>query len=85
MATYPKTLKTLEIHLMLDSEVVSIADTAEDNKATRALNEFEMYDTMHLEDGQMIPYHAVQYIKATKTVAQVEKAEAYDCEKSCCE
>lgn len=81
MAT--KKLKTLEVHLMLDSEVVSIADTATDNKATRALNEFKAYDTMHYVDGDVtksIPYHAVQYIKVTEADAEVaDKADPYNC------
>lgn len=81
MAT--KKLKTLEVHLMLDSEVVNIADTATDNKATRALNEFKAYKTMQYVDGnatKSIPYHAVQYIKVTEAEAEVaDKADPYGC------
>lgn len=87
MATYPKKLKTLEVHLMLDSTVVTIADTAEDDMATRALNEFKNYDTMHYEteDGgqkitNAIPYHAVQYIMVTEADASVERPDPYGCE-----
>ena len=81
MAT--KKLKTLEVHLMLNSEVVSIADTATDNKATRALNEFKAYDTMRYDNSGVtisIPYHAVQYIKVTEADAEVaDKADPYGC------
>lgn len=84
MATYNKKLKTLEIHLMLDgANPITIADTADDNKATRALNEFKKYGTMHYEnDGETnaIPYHAVQYIKVTETDASVNKADPYGCD-----
>ena len=74
MAT--KKLKTLEVHLMLDSEVVNIADTA-------TLNEFKAYETMQYVDGsatKSIPYHAVQYIKVTEADAEVaDKADPYGC------
>lgn len=87
MATYKKKLKTLAVHLMLDSEVVNIADTASDDMATRALNEFKAYETMHYESesgGQKvtnaIPYHAVQYIEVTETEADITKADPYGCE-----
>lgn len=93
MATYPKILKTLEIHKLLgDDEPVVVADTADDAKASMVLAQFEQYNDLAWEDiiegdpvTWVIPYHAVQYIKVTKTVEQVEKAEAYDCERSCCE
>lgn len=80
MATYPKKLKSLEIHLMLDGATESIADTTADDKAARALNEFKNYETMELENGKMIPYHAVQYIKVTETDGSIEKADAYGCD-----
>ena len=88
MATYNKKLKTLEIHLLLDgANPITIADTADDNKATRALNEFKKYGTMHFEEDQggakftrAIPYEAVQYIKVTETDASVNKADPYGCE-----
>ena len=87
MATYNKKLKTLEIHLMLDGEPITIADTADDDEATRALNEFKKYGTMHYEvtgspfpATNAIPYHAVQYIKVTETDASVTKADPYGCE-----
>ena len=87
MATYTKKLKTLAVHLMLDSEVVTIADTASDDMATRALNEFKKYETMHYEteDGgqkvtNAIPYHAVQYIEVTETDGSIEREDPYGCE-----
>lgn len=87
MATYTKKLKTLAVHLMLDSEVVNIADTASDDMATRALNEFKKYETMHYvtEDGgqkvtNAIPYHAVQYIEVTEADGSVERKDPYGCE-----
>lgn len=87
MATYNKKLKTLEIHLMLDGEPITIIDTADDDKATRALNELKKYGTMHYKEDQggvkftrAIPYEAVQYIKVTETDASVNKADPYGCE-----
>lgn len=87
MATYTKKLKTLAVHLMLDSEVVNIADTASDDMATRALNEFKKYETMHYvtESGgnkvtNAIPYHAVQYIEVTEADGSVERKDPYGCE-----
>lgn len=87
MATYTKKLKTLAVHLMLDSEVVNIADTASDDMATRALNEFKKYETMHYvtEDGgqkvtNAIPYHAVQYIEVTEADGSVERKDPYGCD-----
>ena len=87
MATYTKKLKTLAVHLMLDSEVVNIADTASDDMATRALNEFKRYETMHYvtTEGDVkvtnaIPYHAVQYIEVTEADGSIEKADPYGCE-----
>lgn len=82
MATYPKKLKTLEIHLMLDSEVVTVADTATDPKASNALAQFEDYKDMVWEDNGtvVVPYHAVQYIKVTAEDADVSKADPYGCE-----
>lgn len=87
MATYTKKLKTLAVHLMLDSEVVNIADTASDDMATRALNEFKKYETMHYvtEDGgqkstNAIPYHAVQYIEVTEADGSVEREDPYGCD-----
>ena len=87
MATYTKKLKTLAVHLMLDSEVVNIADTASDDMATRALNEFKKYETMHYESESegvkttnAIPYHAVQYIEVTEADGSVDRADPYGCE-----
>ena len=87
MATYTKKLKTLAVHLMLDSEPITIADTADDDKATRALNEFKKYGSMHYETesgGQKvtnaIPYHAVQYIEVAEAEAVITKADPYGCE-----
>lgn len=80
MATYNKKLKTLEIHLMLDGEPITITDTADDDKATRALNEFKKYGTMHYGETNAVPYHAVQYIKVTEADASVSKADPYGCE-----
>ena len=87
MATYTKKLKTLAVHLMLDSEVVNIADTASDDMATRALNEFKKYETMHYEtesggvkSTNAIPYHAVQYIEVTEADGSVDKADPYGCD-----
>lgn len=83
MATYSKKLKTLGIHLMLGGETVTIADTASDDKATRALNEFMAFGTMQYKDGnaiKAIPYHAVQFIVVTETDAEVTKADPYGCE-----
>lgn len=83
MATYTKKLKTLNVHLMLDSEVVTIADTTADDMATRALNEFKKYDTMHyVADGatNAIPYHAVQYIEVTEVDGSVTKSDPYGCD-----
>lgn len=88
MATYNKKLKTLAVHLMLDSEVVNIADTVDNDMATRALNEFKKYETMHGEEeidgGQKItsavPYHAVQYIEVTEADGSIEREDPYGCE-----
>lgn len=83
MATYQKKLKTLNVHLMLDSRTVTIADTAADDMATRVLNEFRNYETMHYKYGDTtyaISYHAVQYIEVTETDATIDKADPYGCE-----
>lgn len=87
MATYNKKLKTLNVHLMLDGTVVTIEDTATDDMATRALNEFKNYETMHYEtEGggvkitNAIPYRAVQYIEVMETEATINKADPYGCE-----
>lgn len=87
MATYTKKLKTIIVHLMLDGETVTIEDTASDDMATRALNEFKAYGTMHYEteEGGMaitnaIPYHAVQYIEVTEADASVERPDPYGCD-----
>lgn len=85
--TYNKRLKTLKVYLMLDSEPITIADTADDDKATRALNEFKKYGSMHYETEEggkkvtnEIPYHAVQYIEVTEADASVTKPDPYGCE-----
>ena len=85
--TYNKRLKTLKVYLMLDSEPITIADTADDDKATRALNEFKKYGSMHYETEEgsetitnEIPYHAVQYIEVTEADASVEKPDPYGCD-----
>lgn len=88
MATYNKKLKTIVVHLLLDgASPITIADTADDDKATRALNEFKKYGTMHYESESggnkitnAIPYHAVQYIEVTETDGSVTKADPYGCE-----
>lgn len=83
MATYSKKLKTLEVHLMLDSETVTVADTADDAKASMALAQFKDYKDMVWADGDnviTVPYHAVQYIKVTETEAEVTKLDPYGCE-----
>lgn len=87
MATYTKKLKTLAVHLMLDSEVVNIADTASDDMATRALNEFKKYETMHyvtesegVKTTNAIPYHAVQYIEVTEADGSIEREDPYGCD-----
>lgn len=76
MATYPKKLKTLEIHLLLNGGKTTVADTATDAKASRALMEFKNYQPMYAEGGY-IPYHAVQYIKVTETDGQMERKDPY--------
>lgn len=85
MATYTKKLKTIEVHTM-SGLTTTLADTSEDNVATRALNEFEAYDTMHSEEkyGVLvttlgIPYHAITYIKVSETTASVDDADPYGC------
>ncbi len=81
MAT--KKLKTVEIHQMLDSAVLTVADTASDPKASMAIASFEKYEDMVWKDGditKVVPYHAVQYIKVTEADAEYEKADPYYCE-----
>lgn len=87
MATYTKKLKTITVHQMLDGATVEIADTASDDKATRALNEFKKYETMHYETEEggvkvtnAIPYHAVQCIEVTEAEASITKADPYGCD-----
>ena len=87
MATYKKKLKTIIVHQMLDGATVTIEDTASDDKATRALNEFKAYETMHYETEvngnkitNAIPYHAVQYIEVTEAEADITKADPYGCD-----
>lgn len=71
-----KTLKTLSIYIVGENTAVSVADTVDDNKATRALNEFYAHSDMHVED-QIFPFHAVDYIALSETTAEFEKADAY--------
>lgn len=81
MAT--KKLKTVEIHQMLDSAVLTVADTAADPKASVALAQFEKYGDFVWKDGdtvKVVPYHAVQYIKVTEADGEYEKADPYYCE-----
>lgn len=81
--TYPKKLKTVEVHMMLDGTVQTLSDTVNDDAATRALNEFKNYGTAHMvvqNNTIAMPYHAVQYIKVTETDGTVTKADAYGCE-----
>lgn len=83
-----KRLTSLEIYpIAPDSRVIEIADTVDDNKATRALNEFKNYGTMHEERnmGEVlmttgIPYHAIKYIKATTVLQGVDGRDPYGCE-----
>lgn len=79
--TYPKKLKTIVVHT-LDGQTFNVADTAEDNKASRALNEFGDYGTMHILDTpkNYIPFHAVQYIEVTEADGEINKADPYFCE-----
>lgn len=81
--TYPKKLKTVEVHLMLDGTPVTVADTADNDIATRALSEFKNYGTAHIVASgatQAVPFHAVQYVKVTETDGEITKADAYGCE-----
>ncbi len=88
MATYKKKLKSITIYLLPSGEEMpAITDTATDDKATRMLNEFKNYETMHtvIEQGGEkrnvdIPYHAVQAVTVTETEADIERADAYGCE-----
>lgn len=83
MATYNKKLKTLEVHLMLDGSTVTIADTADDAKASMALAQFKEYNDLVWEDSdvtKVVPYHAVQYIKVTEEDAEVTKVDPYGCD-----
>lgn len=81
MAT--KKLKTVEIHQMLDSAVLTVADTADDMKASMVISQFEGYGDLEWKDGdvtKVVPYHAVQYIKVTEAEAEYDKADPYYCE-----
>ena len=81
----PKKLKTITIHNLQSSLELTVADTVDDNKATRMLNEFEAYGTMHLVDVSnpthitAIPFGAVTYIAVTETDATQEKSDPYGC------
>lgn len=80
---YTKKLKTLTIHMDGNDDPIVIEDTALNNKATRALAEFDAYDTMHDNiNGAIagIPFHAVKYIVITETNATITKPDAYGCE-----
>lgn len=81
MAT--KKLKTLEIHLMLDSETITVADTVSDAKASMVLGQFKGYKDLEWKDGdctKAVPYHAVQYIKVSESEGEYEQADPYGCE-----
>lgn len=83
MATYKKELKTITIHTLLVDSPYSAADTAEDDKASRALHEFKTYGTITLQMNvgeAKIPYHAIKYIEVTSTSADVTKTDPYGCE-----
>ena len=81
----PKKLKEITIHTFGNDTAMLVSDTADDNKATRALNEFEAYGTMHLVDDASarqileIPFHAVQYIEVFETDGTQERPDPYGC------
>lgn len=90
MATYNKKLKTLGVHLMLNGQLISVADTATDDAATRALNEFKAYGTMHVKESaghgeeyiEAYPYSTIQYIVVTEEETEISKADPYGCEET---
>lgn len=74
--TYKKPLKTIVITTIKGTEV-TVADTAEEAKASMALAEFEDYKTMHC-DGTLIPFHAVDNVKVTAAQSEdITKADPF--------
>lgn len=81
-------LTRLEIHLFGSNEPIEVEDTEDNDMATRMLNEFKNYGTMHLkvpaEEGQpstveSFPYHTVKYIKTTQDFVAIYP-DPYGCE-----
>lgn len=89
MATYPKKLKTVEIHQMLDSQSVTVSDQAGDMWASMVVSQFEQgrdLEWVTTEQGnkttECVPYHAVQYLVVSEEGAEYTKADPYYCEES---
>lgn len=83
MATYTKTLKTVEVHLIGSEDSMTLSDTNTDNSASMALAQFKQHKDATAKAFGIevtIPYHAIDYIKVTETEAEVEKADPYGCE-----
>lgn len=81
-------LTRLEIHLFGSNEPIEVEDTEDNDIATRALNEFKNYGTMHLKEpaGEGVvsmvenyPYHAIKYIKMTQDSVAIYP-DPYGCE-----
>lgn len=83
MARYPKFIRSIEIHQMLDSETTSLSDELDNGQASLVLAQFANYKDLEWVSGNevtVVPYHAVQYIKVTEAVTEKQKADPYYCE-----
>lgn len=85
---YKKTLKTVRVSMLPNGQAIDIIDVKDDDKATRALNEFKAYGDIHYEINTgtpdeaivTIPYHAVRNIAVTEVERTISVTDPYYCE-----
>lgn len=80
--TYKKALKTIRVYIHgFEDAPVTVADTAEEAKASAAYAEFEKGFKMHLqtENGEtVVPYHAVSKVEVSTAASDsITKADPY--------
>lgn len=82
MATYKKPQKSIAVKT-IGGATINAADTASAPIASDAIGEFEAFRIMHIKgEGTvtLVPFHAVDNIVVTESLADVEKADAYGCD-----
>lgn len=81
--TYNKPLKTITVDTRGGSEFTA-TDELKKPIASEALDEFSLKQTMHIKDetAHFVPFHAVDVVEVTVTMASVNKGNPYGCEAS---